>query len=58
MPVLARPVDYDLQLDNLDLVKGALLDGQALIHQELLGLPAAPAAKGPLIKRPVPAHLN
>ena len=58
LPVLARPVDYDFQLDNLALVKGALLDGQNLIHQELLGLPPVPAAKGPLIKLPVQAHLH
>lgn len=58
LPVLARPVDYDFQLDNLALVKGALLDGRNLIHQELLGLPPAPAAKAPLIKLPAQAHVH
>ncbi len=59
LPVLARPEDYEVQLDNLELVKGAILDGQALIQQQLLGLPApAPAARAPLIKRPVERHLN
>ena len=49
LPVMARPREWGHQLDELELVKGALLDGKALIEDRLL----APAGAAPATRPPV-----